>query len=107
MSNDIEKTRKKKNYEDVDNNDDRKGYGWASINADDLTYESYLVKSVWNNKPRFNDFLFGVHVTGCTHLAYDYPAMLFDPHGLIVGQEDKLMGKMSEMKMVPESTTTK
>jgi hypothetical protein len=57
--------------------------------------------STWRSKPRFNGFLFGVNITGIIPAAFSHPKALFDPQGLMVGQEDRLTQAMTDAGLKP------
>lgn len=74
----------------------------ASMDAAQLSGANHLLNSVWKNKARFNGFLFAVNISGIQPAAFKYPTILFDPSGLIIGQEDKLIADMEKLGMMPK-----
>eukprot|EP01038_Epipyxis_sp_PR26KG_P010841 gene10841-14552_t len=62
---------------------------------------SQTVASKSGGKFRFNGFLFGVNLALIKRAAYKYPQYLFDPHNIMVGQEDSLMAKMRKYHIYP------
>lgn len=77
-------------------------YGYESMDPSLLSDTNHLLKSVWKRNPRFNGFVFAINITGIQPAAYKYPLHLFDPSGLIIGQEDKLIVDMTKHGMVPK-----
>lgn len=77
-------------------------YGYESMDPSLLSDSNHLLNSVWKRKPRFNGFVFAINITGIQPAAYEYPLYLFDPHGLIIGQEDKLIVDMTKHRMIPK-----
>ena len=75
---------------------------YASMDAALLSGSNHLLNSVWKNKARFNGFLFAVNISGIQPAAFRYPTILFDPSGLIIGQEDKLIADMEKLGMMPK-----
>jgi hypothetical protein len=77
-------------------------YGYESMDPSLLSDTNHLLKSVWKRNPRFNGFVFAINITGIRPAAYKYPLHLFDPRGLIIGQEDKLIVDMTKHGMAPK-----
>ena len=76
--------------------------GHDSMHASNLSIENRVLNSIWKTKPRFNGFVFAINISGIQPAAFHYPSVLFDPSGLIIGQEDKLIASMTELKLMPK-----
>lgn len=76
--------------------------GHDSMHISKLSSSNHILQSIWKTKPRFNGFVFAINITGIQRAAYDHPSVLFDPSGLIIGQEDKLIAKMINFDMMPK-----
>ena len=75
--------------------------GNNTVQASRLSRDNRMVKSLWKKKPRFNGFVFAVNMTGIRAAAHNHPLTLFDPSGLIIGQEDKLIADMEKLHFMP------
>ena len=76
--------------------------GHDSMHISKLSSSNRLLQSIWKTKPRFNGFVFAINITGIQPAAYDHPYILFDPSGLIIGQEDKLIANMVKLNILPK-----
>ena len=76
--------------------------GHDSMHISKLSRSNRLLQSIWKTKPRFNGFVFAINITGIHPAAYNHPHVLFDPSGLIIGQEDKLIANMVKFNILPK-----
>ncbi len=63
---------------------------------------SRTIPSMFHGRARFNGFLFGINLALIAPVAHAHPTQLFDPADTMVGQEDRLMTRMSALGMIPK-----
>lgn len=76
--------------------------GYESMDASMLSEANHILRSTWKKKARFNGFVFAANISGIEPAAFGHPSILFDPRGLIIGQEDRLIADMSKLGMMPK-----
>lgn len=76
--------------------------GYESMDSSMLSETNHILRSTWKKKARFNGFVFAANISGIEPAAFGHPSILFDPSGLIIGQEDRLIADMSKLGMMPK-----
>lgn len=76
--------------------------GYESMDASMLSQTNHILRSTWKKKARFNGFVFAANISGIEPAAFGHPSILFDPSGLIIGQEDRLIADMTKLGMMPK-----